>query len=231
MGIAIVLSVLLCTPARAAWCEEKDAARVTATGMHSAEARLDGYVPASQTVKVAKGGKVDVALARSEAQLATPSAKGGEEGAAPGPGAGGPVAREAPAKPVALPTKRSWVPAVVLDVASALGLGLGIWATMAGSNVLDELRVQRQAIADAGGQCARPPAAFVDVCAELNSAGERVDTMGSVAGVAYIASGVLAAAGLTYALWPGDETKAIGQARVAASALPTGAAVVVLGTW
>ncbi|WP_437897793.1 hypothetical protein [Sorangium sp. So ce124] len=227
----MVLSVLLCTPARAAWCEEKDAARATAAGMHAAEARLEGYAPASQTVKVAKGGKVDVALARSEAQLATPSAKGGEEGAAPGPRAGGPVAQEAPAKPVALPKKRSWVPVVALDVASALGLGLGIWATVAGSNVLGELRVQSQAIRDASGQCARPPAAFVNRCAELNSAGERVDTMGSVAGVAYIASGVLAAAGLTYALWPEDETKAVGQARVAATALPTGAGVVVLGMW
>ncbi|WP_437756849.1 PEGA domain-containing protein [Sorangium sp. So ce1389] len=209
-------------------------------GEHRVEARLPGYESASQTVSVAKGGTAEVtlamALAKSEPQAAAPGPKAGEGASTPGAGAGAgaPLAEMPPAAPPSAqqqPPHRSWVPVIALGAASAVGLGVGIGMTVAGSNVLDDVHSQRQAIRDAGGQCARPPAAFVDRCAELNSAGERVDTLGHVAGAAYVASGVLAAAALTYALWPRDEAGIAGQPRVVATAHPMGAGIVVLGAW
>ncbi|MGK3989981.1 PEGA domain-containing protein [Sorangium sp. So ce136] len=204
-------------------------------GEHRVEARLEGYAPASQTVRVAKGGamKVELAMAplKSEAQNAELVAKAAEgEGAPAGTPAAGrlPVV---PVKPAAPPEERNWVPVIALGAASVVGLGVGIGMTVAGSNALDDVHAQRRAIRDAGGQCAKPPAAFVDRCAELNSAGDRVDTLGHVAGAAYVASGLLAAAALTYALWPRDEAGSAGQPRVVATAHPMGAGVVVLGTW
>ncbi|KYF78713.1 hypothetical protein BE20_11880 [Sorangium cellulosum] len=207
-------------------------------GEHRVEARLSGYETASQTVRVGKGGTVKVelamTLAKSEANEATPVANAAEGASAPGAGAGASVEKKTPVAPEQQeqqPQERTWWPVIALGAASAVGLGVGVGMTVAGSNVLDDVHAQRQAIQDAGGQCARPQAAFVDRCAELNSAGERVDTLGHVAGAAYIASGVLAAAALTYALWPRDEAGAAGQPRVAAAAHPMGAGIVVLGAW
>ncbi|WP_437999249.1 PEGA domain-containing protein [Sorangium sp. So ce185] len=206
-------------------------------GEHRVEARLSGYETASQTVRVGKGGtaKVELAmmLAKSEANEATPVANAAEGASAPGAGAGE-LEKKTPTAPEQQeqrPQERSWWPVIALGAASAVGLGVGIGTTVAGSDVLDDVHAQRQALRDAGGQCARPQAAFVDRCAELNSAGERVDTLGHVAGAAYVASGVLAAAALTYALWPRDEAGAAGQPRVVAAAHPMGAGIVVLGAW
>ncbi|WP_437578188.1 PEGA domain-containing protein [Sorangium sp. So ce887] len=203
-------------------------------GEHRVEARLEGYAPASETVKVAKGGTAAAALAlapvKGEAQEGSSVANAAEGRNA----AGAPVAEmppSAPAEPQPPPQKRSWVPVIALGAASAVGLGLGIGMTVAGSNVLDDVHAQRQAIRDAGGQCTNPPAAFVDRCAELNGAGERVDTLGHVAGAAYVASGVLAAAAVAYALWPRDEGRAAAPPRVVATVHPAGAGVVVLGAW
>ncbi|MDC0680720.1 PEGA domain-containing protein [Sorangium atrum] len=202
-------------------------------GEHRVEARLEGYAPVSQTVKSAKGETADVGLAmvaeKSEAQAAGVKTEGGM-GAA-GVGVGAPVMGQPPAGPVEPPPKKNWVPVIALGAASAVGLGVGIGMTVAGSNVLDDVHAQRQSIRNAGGQCTKPSASFVDDCAELSSAGERVDTLGHVAGAAYVASGVLAAAALTYALWPRGETRTAGQPRVVATAHPTGAGVVVLGAW
>ncbi|WP_438041676.1 PEGA domain-containing protein [Sorangium sp. So ce128] len=202
-------------------------------GEHRVEARHLDYEPASQTVSVAKGAtaevKLPMALAKSEAQV------GQTAGGASGAGAGvvGPVAGPpaVPVEPLPPPPKRSWVPVIALGAASAVGLGVGVGMTVAGSNVLDDVHAQRQSIRNAGGQCTKPSASFVDDCAELSRAGERVDTLGHVAGAAYVASGVLAAAALTYALWPRGETRTAGLPRVVATAHPTGAGVVVLGAW
>ncbi|CAN90791.1 hypothetical protein predicted by Glimmer/Critica [Sorangium cellulosum So ce56] len=205
-------------------------------GEHRVEARHLDYEQASQTVSVAKGGTAEVKLAMALVNAAPQASAGatpyGGAGAA-GAGVVGPVAGSPamPAEPQPLPEKKNWVPVIALGAASAVGLGVGIGMTVAGSNVLDDVHAQRQSIRNAGGQCTKPSASFVDDCAELSSAGERVDTLGHVAGAAYVASGVLAAAALTYALWPRGETRTAGQPRVVATAHPTGAGVVVLGAW
>ncbi|MGK3966944.1 hypothetical protein WMF01_40900 [Sorangium sp. So ce1667] len=175
-----------------------------------------------------------LALAKSDAREAVPVANAPEGESAPGAGAGALAAGKlpaAPVEPIAPPQERSWVPVIALGAASVVGLGVGIGMTVAGSNVLDDVHAQRQAIRGAEGQCTKPSAAFVDRCAELNNTGERVDTLGYVAGAAYVASGVLAAAALTYALWPRDEARSAGHPRVVATAHPMGAGVVVLGAW
>ncbi|MGK4007427.1 PEGA domain-containing protein [Sorangium sp. So ce1036] len=207
-------------------------------GEHQVEARLQGYAPASQTVQVEKAetAKVELAmtLLQSEATEAAPGANAGAGESAPAAGSGALVAEQppvAPVEPAAPPEERNWVPVIALGVASVVGLGVGLGTTVAGSNVLDDVHARRQAIRDAGGQCTKPSAAFVDDCAELSGTGERVDMLGHVAGAAYVASGVLAAAALTYALWPRDEAGAAGQPRVVATAHPLGAGVVVVGTW
>ncbi|MGK4007416.1 PEGA domain-containing protein [Sorangium sp. So ce1036] len=207
-------------------------------GEHQVEARLQGHAPASQTVRVEKAGtaKVELAMAllQSEATEAARGASAEAGDGAPGARAGALAAEQPPAGPVqpaALPEERSWMPVIALGAASVVGLGVGIGMTVAGSNVLDDVHAQRQAIRNSGGQCTKPSAAFVDDCAELSGTGERVDMLGHVAGAAYVASGVLAAAALTYALWPRDEAGAAGQPRVVATAHPLGAGVVVVGTW
>ncbi|MGK3997088.1 PEGA domain-containing protein [Sorangium sp. So ce1024] len=206
-------------------------------GEHRVEARLEGYETASQTVRVGKGAtaKVELAmtLAKSEAPGAAPSTHAAGGASTLGAGVVGPVAGPpaVPVEPQPPPEKRNWVPVIALGAASAVGLGVGIGMTVAGSNVLDDVHAQRQSIRNAGGQCAKPSTSFADDCAELSSAGEHVDTLGHVAGAAYIASGVLAAAALTYALWPRGETRTAGPPRVVATAHPTGASVVVLGAW
>ncbi|WP_438027119.1 PEGA domain-containing protein [Sorangium sp. So ce233] len=206
-------------------------------GEHQVEARQAGYAPASQTVQVAKGGKAEVKVALALAKSEGPTAAGATPvggGSAAGAGAGGPVVGQPPGGPVEpqpLPEKRSWVPVIALGAASAVGLGVGIGMTVAGSNVLDDVHAQRQAIRDAGGHCKTPAEAFVARCAELKNTGERVDTLGHVAGAAYVASGVLAAAALTYALWPRDDAGAEGEPRVAITAHPLGAGAVLVGTW
>ncbi|WP_437636422.1 PEGA domain-containing protein [Sorangium sp. So ce854] len=205
-------------------------------GEHRVEARHLDYEPSSQTVSVAKGGTAEVKLAitpvRSEAQ-ASAGVKTEGGGSATGAGGVGPVAGPpaVPVEPQPPPEKRNWVPVIALGAASAVGLGVGLGMTVAGSNVLDDVHAQRQAIRDAGGHCKTPLASVVARCAELKNTGERVDTLGHVAGAAYVASGVLAAAALAYAFWPRDNAGAEGEPRVAITAHPLGAGAVVLGTW
>ncbi|WP_129573115.1 MULTISPECIES: PEGA domain-containing protein [Sorangium] len=99
-------------------------------GEHRVEARLEGYAPASQTVKVAKGGTAEVtlamALAKSEAQATAPVVKTDGGTGASSAHAGAPAAALAPGasvEPASPPQQRSWVPVIALGAASVVGLG------------------------------------------------------------------------------------------------------------
>ncbi|KYF61986.1 hypothetical protein BE11_43825 [Sorangium cellulosum] len=175
-------------------------------GEHRVEARQAGYAPASQTVAVAKGGTAEVKLALALAKSEGPTAAGTTPvggGSATGAGAGGPVAGQpaGPVEPQPLPEKRNWVPVIALGAASAVGLGVGIGMTVASNNANSEARAQQGKIFAAGGGCLASPS-FAGQCAELHRTGERAGRLGDVALGSYIASGVLATAALTYALWP-----------------------------
>ncbi|HTN84081.1 MAG TPA: hypothetical protein VL242_10355 [Sorangium sp.] len=215
MGNLLLAVVVCCTPVRAVWGAERGSSPAmperemfVQPGEHRVEARLLGYAPASQTVKVAKGGTAEVTLAmapvRTEVQEAAPVAKMEGGASAPGAGAGAPaseMAPVAPEEPVPPPQPRSWVPVIALGAASVVGLGVGIGMTVASNSANSEARAQQDKIFTAGGGCLASPS-FAAQCAELQSTGERAGRLGDVALGSYIASGVLAAAALTYALWP-----------------------------
>ncbi|XYH99215.1 PEGA domain-containing protein [Sorangium sp. So ce1128] len=184
-------------------------------GEHRVEARLPGYETASQTVSVGKGGtakvKLAMALAKSEAQAAAPGAKAADGASTPGAGAGAPVAEKPSAAPEQQdrpPQEMRWWPVIALGAASAVELGVGVGTTVASNSANSEARAQRDKIFPAGGGCLASPS-FAGQCAELHCAGERAGRLGDIALGSYIASGVLAAAALTYALWPArNEEKA-----------------------
>ncbi|WP_437651282.1 PEGA domain-containing protein [Sorangium sp. So ce362] len=207
-------------------------------GEHRVEVRLEGYGPASKTVKVAKGGTAVAALAlpplKSEGQETAPVAHAAEGGSAPGAAAGAPVAEmppAAPAYPGPEPQKRSWVPVIALGAASVVGLGVGIGTTVASNAASDDVDVQGRAILDAGGQCKQPPSAFVDNCSKLYDAGSRQETFGNAARVAYVASGVLVVAAVTYALWPRAEARVATPVRVLPDVGAHSAGITLLGVW
>ncbi|MGK3966946.1 PEGA domain-containing protein [Sorangium sp. So ce118] len=208
-------------------------------GEHRVEARLEGYAPASQTVKVAKGGSAEVALAmaaaKSDAREAAPVASTAV-GSAPGvgTGAGAPAAGLAPGAPVEPPPRpqeRNWVPVIALGAASAVGLGVGIGMTVVSNDASADGRAQADAILNAGGGCPDAPPAYERACSELQETASRVDTFGRAATVAYAASGVLAIAAVTYALWPRSATVASGKVRALPEARIGYGGIAVQGAW
>ncbi|WP_437968557.1 PEGA domain-containing protein [Sorangium sp. So ce260] len=194
-------------------------------GEHRVEARLEGYVPASQTVKVAKGEAAEVtlamALAKSEVKEAAPVGKAGGTVTAPVP----------PVDPVPPPEKRSWVPVIALGAASVVGLGVGIGMTVASNDASADGRAQADAILKAGGGCPDAPVAYSQACAGLRSTASRVDTFGRAATVAYAASGVLAIAAVTYALWPRSESRGSSKVRALPEARIGYGGIAVQGAW
>ncbi|WP_437623729.1 PEGA domain-containing protein [Sorangium sp. So ce1151] len=208
-------------------------------GEHRVEARLEGYAPVSETVKVAKGGSAEVALAiaavKSEAREAAPVARAAQ-GSAPGvgTGAGAPAAGLAPGAPMEPPPRpqeRNWVPVIALGAASVVGLGVGIGMTVVSNDASADGRAQADAILKAGGGCPDAPPAYEQACSELHETASRVDTFGRAATVAYAASGVLAIAAVTYALWPRSATAASGKVRALPEARIGYGGIAVQGAW
>ncbi|MGK4007419.1 PEGA domain-containing protein [Sorangium sp. So ce1036] len=207
-------------------------------GEHQVEARQQGYAPASQTVRVEKAGTAKVELAmvplQSAVAEAAPGANAGAGESAPGAGAGALVAEQPPAGPVepAAPREeRSWVPVIALGAASVVGLGVGVGMTVASNSASADGRAQADAILKAGGGCPDAPPAYEGSCADLRSTASRVDTFGRAATVAYAASGVLAIAAVTYALWPRQQAMASGEVRALPEARIGYGGFVVQGAW
>ncbi|WP_437992404.1 PEGA domain-containing protein [Sorangium sp. So ce145] len=202
-------------------------------GEHRVEATHLDYEPASQTVGVAKGGTAEVKLAITPVKAA-PRASAGTtpDGGTSAAGAtAGALLMGQPAAPVEPPPKKNWVPVIALGAASVVGLGVGIGMTVASNAASDDVDAQGSAIIDAGGQCKRPPSAFVDRCTELYDAGSREETFGNGARVAFAASGVLAVAAVTYALWPRPKARVAAPLRVLPEVGAQSAGVTLLGVW
>ncbi|WP_438008009.1 PEGA domain-containing protein [Sorangium sp. So ce321] len=207
-------------------------------GEHRVEARLEGYAPANETVKVAKGGSAEVALAmaaaKSDAREGAPVAQAPERGA-PGAGAGAsaaekpPVAPVEPVEPASPPQQRSWVPMIALGAASAVGLGVGIGTTVASNTASDDAHKQSAAIIQGRGQCVKPESSWSGPCEQVRNDASRADTLGNVARVAFIASGALAIATATYVLWPKPKPSAYATALPVVH--PDGAGFAVTGAW
>ncbi|WP_437486499.1 hypothetical protein WME75_03755 [Sorangium sp. So ce1014] len=126
--------------------------------------------------------------------------------------------------------QRSWVPVIALGAASAVGLGVGIGMTVASNSANSEARAQQDKIFAAGGGCLASPS-FAGQCAELHRAGDRAGRLGDVALGSYIASGVLATAALTYALWPKKRAEASTALLVLPEPRVDGVSFVMVGAW
>ncbi|WP_437600636.1 PEGA domain-containing protein [Sorangium sp. So ce590] len=207
-------------------------------GEHRVEVRLEGYGPASKTVKVAKGGTAVAALAlpplKSEGQETAPVANAAEGGSAPGAAAGAPVAEMPPAVPAypgPEPQKRSWVPVIALGAASAVGLAVGVTTTVLSRNARGTANAQQEVIRQASGRCIEPPSHVIENCRELEREAKRAESFGTVSVVSYAASGALAIAAVTYALWPQRRASADHGLRVLPQVHAGGGGIFVVGAW
>lgn len=125
---------------------------------------------------------------------------------------------------------RSRVPLVVLSVASAASLGLGIAMTVVSNGKSTDAETQRATILGANGQCAKPSSSFVGPCADMKSSLKSLDTTANVARVAYAASGLLLIAAVTYAVLPPPKPQA-GWVRAAPVIGASSGGIVVTGAW
>ncbi|WP_437307795.1 PEGA domain-containing protein [Sorangium sp. So ce388] len=207
-------------------------------GEHRVEAQLPGYETASQTVQVGKGRTAAVtlalALAKSAPQAAAPSATEAVDGGAPGAGAGGPAAERlpvAPLEPVPPPQERSWVPVITLGAASAIGLAVGVTTTVLSRNARSEAERYRAQIRQTNGRCIEPTNSVIGLCGDMDSEAGRAARFGTVSVVGYAASGALAIAAVTYALWPRRAAPAAHGLRVLPQTNVGGGGVVVVGAW
>ncbi|XYH99208.1 PEGA domain-containing protein [Sorangium sp. So ce1128] len=207
-------------------------------GEHRVDARLEGYAPASQTVTVAKGGKVEVALAMALARNEAPTTAGvTTEGGASAPvaGAGAPMAERVPGgteQPLPPPPeKRSWVPVIALGGASAVGLAVGITTTVLSRNARGDAEAHQEQIRQVNGRCIEPPSGLTNRCRDLERETGSAARFGTISVVSYAASGALAIAAVTYALWP-QRTSSAGRAlRVLPQTYAGGGGVFVAGAW
>ncbi|WP_437914712.1 hypothetical protein WME73_03365 [Sorangium sp. So ce302] len=207
MGILVLIAVVISTPARPAWCEQR--------------------------VRVAIGETADAAPTKNEASTA-PGATTEGGGSATGARIVGLVAgpQAVLAEPRPLPEKRrNWVPVITMGAASAVWLGVGIGMTVASNNASADGRAQANAILNVGGGCPDAPPRYQQACSELQTTASRVDTFGRAATVAYTASGVLAIAAATYALWLRSGTKASDKVRALPEVYIGYGGIAVRGAW
>ncbi|WP_437913288.1 PEGA domain-containing protein [Sorangium sp. So ce302] len=179
-------------------------------GAHTISVEHEDYETKKTTVQLAAGGTIEHRMPMERRPAGTPAPK-------------------APETTAAHPAARSWVPVIALGAASVVGLGVGVGLTVASNDAVAEKDDRKQGILREGGQCVEPSASFVDRCNRLRSAGSRADTLGNGARVAYIASGALAAAAVTYLLWPRDSAMASGT--VLPAVRTDGAGITVIGAF
>ncbi|WP_437531687.1 hypothetical protein WME79_03180 [Sorangium sp. So ce726] len=207
MSILVLIAVVVSTPARTAWCEQR--------------------------VRVAIGETADAALAKNEASTAPGATTEGGESAT---GAGivglvtGPLAVLVEPRP--LPDKRmNWVPVITLGAASAVWLGVGIGMTVASRNARSDADGHRAQIQQMHGQCIEPPSDLIYRCRGVEREAGRAARLGTVSVVSYAASGALAIAAATYALWPQRATSTGRALRVLPQAYADGGGVFIVGVW
>ncbi|MGK3997086.1 hypothetical protein [Sorangium sp. So ce1024] len=204
-------------------------------GEHRVEAKLERHAPASQAVQVTKGGAVEVelamTLAKSEAPgaVAVAQAAQGRDAGAGAPAAG--LGPGAPAQPIPPPPPRSWVPAIALGATSAVGLAVGVTTTVLSRNARESADAHQGQIRQMNGRCIEPPSHVIQKCRELERETVRADSLGRVSVISYAASGALAIAAVTYALWPRRTASAGHGMRVLPQMHAGGGGVFVVGAW
>ncbi|WP_438033122.1 hypothetical protein [Sorangium sp. So ce204] len=197
-------------------------------GEHRIVIRRAGYEEAAIRVVAAAGVRETVPVAMKPVEAKAPEAE-----RAPVAGGAPVVGNEKTKAPAAgaRVEERSWVPVIALGAASAVGLGVAVGFTVASRDASAEVDADGKAVDDAGGRCKTPTIALADLCAELHDAGSRQETFGNAARVAFAASGALAIAAVTYALWPRAEPRGAAPVRVLPDVSAHGAGVTLFSVW
>ncbi|WP_437598189.1 hypothetical protein [Sorangium sp. So ce590] len=200
-----------------------------APGPHVLVLRHAGYEEAVIPVAAVAGSREEITteLKPKAAEVTGPGAAA--SGAASAPGMGG-AKTKAPAAGARV-EERSWMPVIALGAVSVVGLGVGVGFTVASRNASADVDAQGHAILTAGGQCNEPPSTFATECSGLYEAGSREETFGRVAWAAYAASGALAIAATTYALWPRPRRPMGTGVRVSPQVSAHGAGLALFGAW
>jgi hypothetical protein len=123
------------------------------------------------------------------------------------------------------------VPVIALGAASAVGLAVGITSTVLSRNARSDAEGYREEIRQANAGCIDPPSDLLDTCRDVESEAERAARFGTVSVIGYAASGALAVAAVTYALWPRRAAPAAHGVRVLPQTNVGGGGVVVVGAW
>ncbi|KYF82951.1 hypothetical protein BE11_45635 [Sorangium cellulosum] len=182
--------------------------------------------------KAAKGPEAARPVASAPGAAGAPVAATRPRSAAAGRAPGtGKATTKGPAAGSTVEEPRSWVPVIALGAASAVGLGLGVGFTVAANGASADVDAHGKAVDDAGGQCREPTSALADLCEELHDAGLRQETFGNVARVAFAASGALAIAAVSYALWHRAEPRVAAPMRVLPDVSAHGAGLTLVSVW
>ncbi|WP_437598179.1 hypothetical protein [Sorangium sp. So ce590] len=138
---------------------------------------------------------------------------------------------KAPAAGARAEEPRSWAPVIALGAASVVGLGAAAGFTVASNGASADMRAQRTALWQAGGACIDAPDDHALACRELRRTAARVDVHANAARLAYVASGALAIAALTYAIWPGGRPARAVSLEAGTGLGAGGASIAVVGSW
>ncbi|AUX36664.1 MULTISPECIES: hypothetical protein [Sorangium] len=192
-------------------------------GQHVLVIRRAGYEEAVVHVAAVAGSREEIATELKPKTATRPGT------------AGAPMLGEAktkaPAAGATAKEPRSWVPAIALSAASAVGLGVAMGFTVASNKASADMRAQRSALWQAGGACIDAPVEHALACRELQRTAARADVHANAARVAYVTSGALAIAALTYVIWPGGRPARAVSLEVGPGLDAGGASIAVVGSW
>ncbi|WP_437620920.1 PEGA domain-containing protein [Sorangium sp. So ce1151] len=224
--------------------------RVRVTNVRDAEVLVDGQrVPAEEmkhglhvepghhVLVIRRAGYEEAAIqvaavAGSHEEIATElKPRGATRIGATGARVLGDAKTKAPAAGARMEAPRSWVPAIALGAASAVGLGVAVGFTVASNKASADMRAQRAALWQTGGACVDAPDDHAIACRELRRTAARVDVHANAARLAYLTSGALAIAALTYAIWPGGRPARAVSLEAGPGLDAGGASIAVVGSW
>ena len=208
-------------------------------GEHRLVIRRAGYEELAMPLLARAGVREAILVTMKPLEVKAPEATGAATAGAKMPWAGGmkggavngEAKTKAPAAVARVEEQRSWVPVIALGAASAVTLGAGVGFTVASNGASVELRAQRSALWRAGGACIDTPEENAGACSELRRTAARVDVHANAARLAYVTSGALAIAALTYAMWPGGRRARAVSLEVGPGLDAGGASIAVVGSW
>lgn len=199
------------------------------------EAKLAGHVTARETIEAVKGGERGVALALSPlAAEGRPEGKGpvrveGPRPALPTEKGGASSSAEAPMERPGEGPRKGLIITGIATSAVAVGAGV-VFAIVSAGRGSDADGNESALLRDGGPKACKPPSAFADRCATLDSDLAARDTFANMALWSFIVGGAVGAGTTAYAL---ATSPSAGSAAVRAAPVvsATGGGLVVMGRW